>query len=184
MMDHAITATLGVEGKWSDHPADPGGKTLYGVTEGTYRTAVRRDVIPANPKGVAGITVAQARKIYEVMYWKPIRGDEIPAGLNALVFDIQVNSGQGGRRLQNALNALSLATLRTDNAIGDKTLIALNQAVVDDPRRLWAIMAEVASQRAWHWQSLATWPTFRRGWTRRGQRILIHATRMACGDLK
>ena len=31
--DQAFTTLLGHEGGYSDHPADPGGKTRYGITE-------------------------------------------------------------------------------------------------------------------------------------------------------
>ena len=37
--DEAFELLLGHEGNYSDHPADPGGKTRYGITE-----AVARDV--------------------------------------------------------------------------------------------------------------------------------------------
>lgn len=180
-MDEAINATLGVEGRWSDHPSDPGGKTMFGITEGTLRRANKLGV--TTHKDIQTLPVITARKIYEVMYWRPIKGDELPKGLNALVFDIQVNSGQGGRRLQNALNALFKARLAADNAIGAKTLSAVLRAVNEDPENIYRIMTEISSQRSFHWQRLSTWNVFRRGWTRRGQRILIHATRMATGNI-
>jgi len=36
---HAVTAKW--EGGWSDHPADPGGKTMYGITEAVYHAWLR-----------------------------------------------------------------------------------------------------------------------------------------------
>ena len=37
--DNAFSLLLGHEGGFSDHPADPGGKTRYGVTEAVAREA-------------------------------------------------------------------------------------------------------------------------------------------------
>lgn len=180
-IDHAINATLGVEGKWSDHPSDPGGKTMYGVTEATLARAHRLGVV--GHEDIRSLSVSDARRIYKALYWQPIRGDELPRGLNALVFDIQVNSGQGGRRLQAALNTLGRSGLVTDNAIGPRTLAAVHQYLARDPECLFRLMAEVSARRLLHWTSLRIWRTFRVGWSRRGARILIHATRMADGTL-
>lgn len=37
---HAVMARW--EGGWSDHPADPGGKTMYGITEAVYHGWLQR----------------------------------------------------------------------------------------------------------------------------------------------
>ena len=120
-----------------------------------------------------------ARKIYEQVYWRAVRADDLPRGLNALVFDIQVNSGQRGRRPQRALNTLANARLAIDNAVGPATLAALNDYLLRHTENLYRLMAEVSARRFIHWTELINWQSFKLGWSRRGQTVLIHAVRMA-----
>lgn len=44
---HEVTKAW--EGGWSDHPADPGGKTMYGVTEAVYHAWLRQHGKPVRP---------------------------------------------------------------------------------------------------------------------------------------
>lgn len=180
-LNQAIALTLNLEGGWVDHPQDPGGKTMYGITEKIYRRAVRIGVIK-DYGGVRYIRPEHARKIYEQMYWRVIAGDDLPRGLNALVFDIEVNSGRGGITLQNALNSVHASKIAVDGAIGPKTL-AVVKYVCGDPRGLYGLLAEVGARRDWWWDRLSLNRTFGFGWNRRGSRVLVHAVRMACGDV-
>ena len=180
-MDQAIGLTLGVEGEWSDHPSDPGGKTMFGITEATLRRAKRQGVVERS--SIRQLTVEDAKAIYRELYWMPVRADDLPRGLNALVFDVQVNSGQGGRRLQHALNAVARSGIAIDNVVGDQTVGAALSFVRRDGENIYRLLAEVSARRFLHWAGLAIWPTFRVGWARRGARVLVHATRMADGSL-
>ena len=56
---HDVTKTW--EGGWSDHPVDPGGKTMYGVTEAVYHAWLRQHGNPLRP--VRQITAAEAEQI-------------------------------------------------------------------------------------------------------------------------
>ena len=178
----SILMTLRVEGKWSDHPADPGGKTMLGVTINTFRDAQRRGIIH-NTMLLKHLTPRMATKIYKKMYWDAVCGDQLPSGLDALVFDVQVNSGQGGRRLQRAMNRLFGSRLVVDNDIGRKTILVVNDAIDKDAENVYRIMVEVASRRLLHWTSLRIWATFKGGWARRGARVLVHATRITGGTV-
>lgn len=182
-LDIAIGLTLEVEGDWVDHPADPGGKTLYGITSSSWRRAVRLGIV-SDHGGLRAMTVMEARKIYEVMYWN-VAGRHLPRGLNALVFDVQVNSGRGGVTLQRALNTvgpLGLRRIAVDGAIGPRTLAAAWRAVAA-PKGIFKLMDEVSARRAWWWANLAINLTFGLGWNRRGYRVHGHAYRMADGTL-
>ncbi|WP_258571231.1 glycosyl hydrolase 108 family protein [Flavimaribacter sediminis] len=84
---HAITAKL--EGGGSNHAADPGGKTMYGVTEATAWLAKRK--LPMKP--VSKITYAEALRLYRDEYWQPtaIKYNLVP-GVDLAVYDAAVNS--------------------------------------------------------------------------------------------
>ena len=115
--DTAFALLLGHEGDFSDHPADPGGKTRYGVTE-----AVAREV---GYKGdMRELPLDLAKRIYLERYWRPVRADDLPPGVRYAVFDAAVNSGpaQATRWLQRAL------AVTADGVIGPKTRAALAAA--------------------------------------------------------
>src|SRR5207253_7233987 len=88
--DEALTRLLAHEGGYSNHPADPGGPTNFGITIYDYRRYVKPDATPAD---VRGMKVADAKAIYRTKYWGAVRCDELPAGLDYAVFDYGVNSG-------------------------------------------------------------------------------------------
>jgi len=82
----------------------------------------------------------------------------------------------------NALNAIFNANLAVDGAIGPATRAVVRQAQAK-PDGLFKLMAEVDARRDWWWDRLKINRTFGLGWNRRGSRVLIHAVRMACGDI-
>ena len=148
--DTAFEKLLGHEGGFSDHAADPGGKTRYGITE-----AVAREV------GYRGdmreLSLDLAKRIYMERYWHPVRADELPAGVRYAVFDAAVNSGPGQavKWLQRA------AGVADDGVLGPKTLAAANALNADSLR------SKILAQRLRFMSSLPNWPAFSRGWSRR-----------------
>jgi hypothetical protein len=81
----AIAHILKVEGGWSDHPADGGGKTKYGITN----AVAKRHGIE-----VTQITLPQAIKIYHTDYWVASGADKAQKPLNLAIMNSYVNSGK------------------------------------------------------------------------------------------
>lgn len=148
--DQAFELLLGHEGGFSDHKADPGGKTRWGVTEAVARA-----------KGYTGdmrdLPVDLARSIYRADYWDRIRAEELPAGLRYVMFDAAVNSGppQAVKWLQAAIGET------VDGIIGPRTLSAAKQL---EPN---ALKLAMLAQRLRFMSNLTSWPAFGRGWARR-----------------
>lgn len=154
--DQAFDKLLGHEGGYSDHAADPGGKTRFGVTE-----AVAREV---GYKGdMRELPLDLAKRIYLERYWRPVRADELPAALRYAVFDAAVNSGttQAIKWLQRACSATP------DGIIGPQTLLALK---VSDPYR---VEARMLGHRLDMMNDLKNWPSFSRGWSQRIAELLM-----------
>ena len=86
---HEVTKAW--EGSWSDHPADPGGKTMYGVTEAVFHAWLRQQRKPVRP--VRQITAAEAEQIYFEQYWVPSGGPTLANGVDLATYDASVNSG-------------------------------------------------------------------------------------------
>jgi lysozyme family protein len=143
------------EGGYVNHPKDPGGATNKGVTQRVYDAY--RKAIDAPPQSVKLISAGEVGSIYKDSYWQPIRGDELPAGVDYVVFDYAVNSGtvKAAKALQEALG------VKVDGRIGLLTLDALKRA------DRGAIIRSICGSRLGFLKRLATWTTFGRGWSRR-----------------
>lgn len=148
--DQAFTTLLKHEGGFSDHPADPGGKTRFGITEAVAREAGYRGDMRELP-------IDLAKRIYKERYWDAVRADELPEAIRYAVFDAAVNSGprQAIRWLQRAVGA------KDDGIIGPKTLAAVRAA---DPQ---VLLRRMLSARLRFMTGLSNWPAFGRGWARR-----------------
>jgi len=148
--DDAIKRVLMHEGGYSDHAADPGGKTMYGITEAVARRVGYRGDMRELP-------IELAKRIYREDYWEEVRADELPPEVRYIMFDAAVNSGprQAVVWLQQALGVY------VDGVLGPITLARANQV---DPEHL---RRSCLAQRLRFMTNLNTWPSFGRGWARR-----------------
>lgn len=154
--DEAFHQLLGHEGSFVDHPADPGGATMWGITERVARANGYTGPMRALP-------VDLAKRIYRASYWDAVRADELPAVVRYSVFDAAVNSGvsQSVKWLQRALG------VSDDGAMGPKTLAAAKAA--DG----YALKSKMLGARLQFMADLPTWPSFGRGWARRVASLLV-----------
>lgn len=89
-----LAVTLRYEGGWSDHPSDPGGATMKGITLATYR----RYRPGATRTQLRNIPAKDVEAIYRTGYWEPVGGDRLAAGVDLATFDAGVNSGPARAR--------------------------------------------------------------------------------------
>ena len=150
----SLAHVLKHEGGWADHPRDPGGATMKGVTLKTYSDWLGRQ---ATKDELRAISDEHLRTIYKARFWDAVRGDELPSGVDYVVFDMAVNSGPGraARMLQAAVGATP------DGAIGPKSLAAV---LAQDPA---ALIAAFQRNRQHFLEALPTFDAFGKGWTRR-----------------
>jgi len=162
-----VTEVLAHEGGYVDHPRDPGGCTNFGITRATLERWRGR---PTDCSQVRALTVLEARQIYRARYWNGIRGDDLPAGIDLMVFDAAVNSGpaNSARWLQQ------LVHVETDGAIGPVTL-----AAVRAQQNTGWLIHRLADIRMAFLCGLSTWPTFGKGWERRVTAVRRAALSMA-----
>jgi len=164
--DHAAGFVLQHEGGFAQHPRDPGGATKFGVTRETLSRARGQ---AASVEDVRRLTEPEALSIYRQLYWDPVRGDELPPGLDLATFDLAVNSGPGRavRMLQGALG------VGADGIVGPVTLAAAWDADREEAIR------RLTRSRLGFLSRLATWPVFGRGWRRRVLHTEQEALRLA-----
>lgn len=163
--DRCLAEVLRHEGGWSDHPHDPGGATMKGVTLATYR----KWKPGATKDDLRQITDAELARIYRAGYWDIVRGDDLPAGLDLVAFDGAVNSGpaRGAKWLQTGLGVTA------DGKIGPVTISAAHKAAPG------VAINRACDARMSFLRSLKTWGTFGRGWTRRVEDVRSTALLMA-----
>ncbi|MDQ0996856.1 lysozyme family protein [Phyllobacterium ifriqiyense] len=156
----ALAAVLVHEGGYSNHPQDPGGATMYGVTQRVYDGY--RKGLGKKTQTVKNISVQERSAIYKKQYWDPIKGDQLPAGVDYAVFDGAVNSGvsQAVKWLQRALGVAYSGAV--DGSIGVGTLAALKSIGDND-----ALVARICAHRLAFMKALKTWSTFGKGWSSR-----------------
>lgn len=152
--DAALKAILHHEGGYVNHPADPGGMTNLGVTKRVWEEWVGHEV---DEKAMRNLTPEIVGPMYKVKYWDKIKGDELPTGVDYVVFDAAVNSGPG--RAAKWLQAC--VGVEPDGGIGPKTLAAV--AAVDASQ----LVEDYAKRRLSFLMDLQTWDTFGKGWSRR-----------------
>lgn len=121
------------EGGYSNHPADRGGPTMYGITEAVARAYGYTGDMRKLPK-------ATAKEIYKEQYWTDIGFDKVASILPAVgeeLFDTGVNMGpkRAAMMLQRALNVLNRGVreypdLIVDGIIGRASMYALNRFIV------------------------------------------------------
>jgi len=142
------------EGGYVNHPKDPGGETNLGVTKRVYEEW-------GGTKDMKDLTVEDVAPIYEKNYWGKVKGDDLPSGLDLCVFDFAVNAGPGraAKYLQTMIGTVA------DGGIGPNTLRALDSYV--DANGVEHAIKEYQKARQGYYESLSTFETFGRGWTRR-----------------
>lgn len=167
--ERAMKALAVHEGGYSDHPKDPGGRTMKGVTQRTYDAYRARKGL--EKRHVRQIEDAEVYEIYRVQYWDAIRGDDLPPGVAYCVFDAAVNSGPGraARWLQDVIGA------KVDGVVGNETLA---KAADLDPE---FIIAAFCQKRLSFMKRLKHWPTFKNGWTRRVREVREQSIKWAKG---
>ena len=87
----ALNFVMRWEGGLADHPNDPGGRTMKGVTQRTYDRWRADNGLPM--RDVAQIEDAELEAIYEDGYWSRGRCDRLRAQLDLVQFDTGVNMG-------------------------------------------------------------------------------------------
>lgn len=158
--DQAFDRLLGHEGGYSDRSsaADPGGKTMWGITEAVARAHGYTGDMRALPQ-------ATAKAIYRNAYWDKTNADELPDALRFDVFDGAVNSGpvQSALWLQRAVHAVA------DGVIGPQTL----KAIASFPA--WLVASRYNGQRLQFMTERTNWADNSKGWARRIAKNLMEA---------
>lgn len=157
--EKCLPVVLALEGgeTITNDPNDPGGLTKYGISQRAFPSL-----------DIANLTQVQAADIYRQHYWRPVRGDDLPACVAMCVFDSAVNQGQGyaARTLQRAVGESA------DGVLGPKTMAAISRT---SPT---AIVERVMQLRAEMYLKSSGFVHYGRGWMRRVVSVTVAAMEM------
>jgi len=164
--DKALAAVLVHEGGYVFNPKDPGGETNLGCTKAVWEEHCGHMV---DTKTMKALTPADVGPLYKAKYWDKVKGDDLPSGVDYVVFDSAINSGPGraAKWLQACVNVYA------DGVIGDKTIQAVRNK---DPKEL---INDYCAYRLAYLKMLQTWDTFGKGWERRVKEVNATALSMS-----
>lgn len=166
LFEAALTRVLAHEGGYTHHPSDPGGPTNWGITLHDARRYWKADASAAD---VRAMPPDVAAKIYRSHYWDAMRADDLPPGVDYVLFDYGVNSGVGrARRVARRIAGL----VGDADRFSDSDIRALCEM---DPHGL---VTAICAERRRFLRGLKTWPIFGKGWARRVADVEANALAM------
>jgi lysozyme family protein len=161
----ALNVILKHEGGFVNHPSDPGGMTNLGVTKKVWEEWVGKTV---DEKAMRALTPEVVSPMYRKRYWDAVKADDLPDGLDYLMFDFAINAGPG-RAIKTMQKAIGT---NPDGVIGAKTMQALKDANQSE------LVAKFSAEKEAFYRSLPTFGTFGKGWMRRVAEAKTHAETM------
>lgn len=177
------------EGGFFEHPADPGGATMYGVSLMFLKSLnlVEGDIDgdgDIDRDDVLKITKDDAKRIFRRHFWEVQRAAELPPLVAMCFYDLAVNAGAGRAAivLQEGINTLypnAIAKLAPN--VGPLTRTWSKQAAADG-RQLDLCLACLDRREDWYRRLAKARPTsaaFLRGWLNRTADCRALVTRTA-----
>jgi lysozyme family protein len=171
--DQAFKQMLASEGGFSDDERDNGnklpdgrkGSTMLGVTQYNWEAHVGHEVTHDQMRK---LTPADVEPLYKKKYWDVVQGDNLPNGIDYLVFDMGVNAGPG-----RSIKLLQAAVGTTpDGALGPITMSAVWAA---DPV---VLIDKFSQEKEVFYRGLDDFKTYGNGWLNRVAAVKLKASSM------
>jgi len=169
----AFEQMLASEGGFTDDERDDGnklpdgrkGSTMLGVTQYNWENHIGHQVTHDQMRK---LTPADVEPLYKKKYWDAVRADELPSGIDYLVFDMGVNAGPGRsiKLLQSAVG------VPADGGLGPVTMKAVLAA---DPVEL---IDRFSAEKEAFYRGLKTFETYGKGWLNRVAQVKVKANSM------
>lgn len=186
----SLARVLVHEGGWNHcDKRDPGGCTLNGITQDRYDGFRRDRGLPLQALSAAmerapewaDPAKGERAAIYRAYYAMPVKFDPTARGLDYVVFDFAVHSGppRAGKALrcavQTAYSIEDCMAISTTWTIDDRILAAAHAGDVK------ALIRKIDDYRLRWLRTLAVFPTYGNGWTRRVRNVDTNGQLMNAG---
>jgi lysozyme family protein len=163
--DKSFDLVIVNEGGFVNNRKDPGGATNWGCTQAVWEKYVGHSVTVDDMKA---LTKEDVKPLYKRNYWDALHGDAIPSGFDYCLFDCGINSGVG----RSAKFIQEIVGVAPDGAIGNNTVTAINLI------NTVTLINEFCDKRQAFLESLPTFATFGKGWTKRVQEVRARSLEM------
>ena len=163
--DKSFALVMKSEGGYVNNPKDPGGETNMGVIKAAWSTWLKRHIEDGE---MAKLQIEDVKPFYKALYWDKTYCNQLPKGLDYMMFDASVNMGVGQsiRLLQKSLGCVA------DGVIGSNTMKLINQSKVND------MIDKYSAQKEMFYRSLANFSVFGKGWLNRVAQVKQNAEDM------
>lgn len=161
------------EGGYSDDQRDSGnhlpdgrqGSTMLGVTQYNWENWIGHEVTQEQMKK---LTPEDVKPFYKKKFWDVCKCDDMPSGIDYLIFDFAVNAGCGGsaKILQKAVG------VTPDGGIGPMTLAAVNAIPEAE------LIEKFSEAKEAFYRSLDNFPVYGNGWLSRVAQVKVKASAM------
>ena len=169
----AFEQMLASEGGFTDDERDNGnklpdgrkGSTMLGVTQFNWENHIGHQVTHDQMRK---LTPADVEPLYKKKYWDAVRADELPSGIDYLVFDMGVNAGPGRaiKLLQSAVG------VPADGGLGP---ISMKAVLAADPVEL---IDKFSAEKEAFYRSLKDFQVYGKGWLNRVAAVKVKANAM------
>lgn len=179
-LQECLAFTLHYEGGYQARPDDRGNwfdgrliGTNRGISAPTLAAWLGQDRAESlTAEDMRSLPETEARAIYAAHYWNPIRGDDLPPGIDLMLFDFAVLAGpRRSVSIAQALLARLLGTITIDGFLGPRTLGAIQRVSAR------TLLPGLAQAQLSFLQGLKAWPA-NPGWATRNAARLKRATQM------
>jgi lysozyme family protein len=169
----AFEQMLASEGGFTDDERDNGnklpdgrkGSTMLGVTQFNWEQHIGHQVTHEQMKK---LTPTDVEPLYKKKYWDAVRADELPSGIDYMVFDMGVNAGPG-----RSIKILQAAVgVPADGGLGPISMAAIQAA---DPVEL---IEKFSEGKEAFYRSLDSFKTYGTGWLNRVAQVKVKSTSM------
>jgi len=146
-------------------PDGRAGSTNLGVTQANWEAFVGHPVSWADMKA---LTPEKVKPFYKRKYWDMVHGDELPAGVDYLMFDFAVNAGPG-MAIKTIQKAVGVAQ---DGQLGPITLAAIRAIPVIQ------LVERFSDAKESFYKGLKQFPIYGQGWLNRVAQVEANAVHM------
>jgi lysozyme family protein len=182
--DPCFAFTIGAEGKYSTNRSDHGnwssGKvgvghfvgSCWGISAPVLNQWVGiKNTATVTADYMRNLSIVTAKAIYLSYYWNAIRGDDLPIGVDLVVWDFAVNAGvsRSVKELQTILG------VEVDGALGSKTLSGIEVVFNGDTAALIEALIDYHKD---FYRSDPDFQEFGEGWLARQDRVAASAATM------
>jgi len=165
-----VDLVLAQEGGFSDNPSDPSAATQFGITLRDLRESKQDQNLTVDDLRKFGRD--DACEVYRTRYWNVLRCDDLPTGIDLVVFDCGVDAGpaRSARMLQHVVGAAA------DGSVGDATIAATKAKPPTD------VVKDMSNSRLEYYRDPANAPNVVRDGTNRTTAIEKAAVDMIAAE--